>query len=52
MKPIEIDCHFVRDEIAMGCVSTKYVGTHDQLVDILTKALGESLLKYLLVVAP
>ncbi|KAL9233094.1 hypothetical protein vseg_008132 [Gypsophila vaccaria] len=39
-KHIEIDCHFIRDEIRRGTVSPRYVHTHSQLADILTKALG------------
>lgn len=38
---IEVDCHFVRDEIQRGAIQTKYVHTSNQLVDILTKALGK-----------
>lgn len=39
-KHIEIDCHFIRDEIQKGAIATSYVWTRDQLADILTKALG------------
>lgn len=39
-KHIEIDCHFVRDEIRRGVIAPCYVHTHSQLADILTKALG------------
>jgi hypothetical protein len=39
-KHIEVDCHFVRDEIAKGNIQPKYVHTSTQLADILTKALG------------
>lgn len=28
-KHIEIDCHFVREKIQQGLVSTKYVSTND-----------------------
>lgn len=39
-KHIEIDCHFVRDEILSGNIVPSYVPTKTQLVDIFTKALG------------
>ena len=41
-KHIEVDCHFVRDEIANGNIQPAYVSTHAQLADIFTKALGRS----------
>ena len=39
-KHIEVDCHFIRDEISSGNIVTKYVHTSVQLANILTKALG------------
>ncbi|XP_019089143.1 PREDICTED: uncharacterized protein LOC109127963 [Camelina sativa] len=39
-KHIERDCHFVRDAIQDGVISTAHVRSEDQLADILTKALG------------
>jgi hypothetical protein len=47
-KHIEVDCHFVRDEIIKGNVQTAYVPTHTQLADIFTKALGKSQFEFLL----
>lgn len=41
-KHIEIDCHYVRDEIQADTIVTKYVSTHSQLADIFTKALGSN----------
>lgn len=38
-KHIEIDCHFVCDEITYGYVYTRYVSSREQLADILTKGL-------------
>ena len=38
-KHIEVDCHFVRDILTFGSLSTSYVPTGHQLADILTKAL-------------
>ena len=40
-KHIEVDCHFVRDEIQNGAIHTKYVHTSMQLADIFMKALGK-----------
>ncbi|GJT64366.1 retrovirus-related pol polyprotein from transposon TNT 1-94 [Tanacetum coccineum] len=40
-KHIEVDCHFIRDEILKGNIATRYVPTHIQLADIFTKELGE-----------
>jgi hypothetical protein len=39
-KHIEVDCHFIRNEILCGNIQTSYVSTHIQLADIFTKALG------------
>ena len=40
-KHVEVDCHFVRDEIVKGTILTQHVSTHAQLADIFTKALGQ-----------
>jgi len=47
-KHIEVDCHFVGDEILKGNVQTTYAPTHTQLADIFTKALGKSQFEFLL----
>lgn len=39
-KHIEVDCHFICNEILQGNIQPSYVTTHVQLADILTKALG------------
>ncbi|KAL9247820.1 hypothetical protein vseg_021208 [Gypsophila vaccaria] len=39
-KHIEVDIHFIRDEIKRGTISPRYIPTQLQLADILTKALG------------
>ncbi|CAA7022560.1 unnamed protein product [Microthlaspi erraticum] len=39
-KHVEVDCHFVRDDIVAGLIKPIHVSTKDQLADILTKALG------------
>lgn len=37
---MEIDCYLVRDVVNVGFVHTPYISTHDQLVDLFTKANG------------
>lgn len=46
-KHIEIDCHFVREKIQQGLISTGYVKTEDQLGDIFTKAVNGVRVDYL-----
>lgn len=41
-KHIEVDCHFIRDEIVNDHIRPAYVSTTAQLADIFTKALGRS----------
>ena len=38
-KHIEVDCHFIREKIALGCMITSFVNSSDQLTDIFTKSL-------------
>lgn len=38
-KHIEVDCHFVRDQLQEGLISLHHVPTNDQLADILIKSL-------------
>ena len=40
-KHIEVDCHFIRDELLQANISTQHVSSFSQLADILTKALGK-----------
>ena len=40
IKHIEVDCHFVRDEVQSGNVNTTYMRSSEQLADIFTKSLG------------
>lgn len=47
-KHIEIDCHFICDEIQHGHVQSSYVHSSEQLADIFTKALGTQYFGYLL----
>ena len=46
-KHIEVDCHFIREKIQDGLVSTRYVKTGEQLEDILTKALNGARISYM-----
>ncbi|XP_074266497.1 uncharacterized protein LOC141589772 [Silene latifolia] len=47
-KHIEVDCHFIRDEILNGLIKPSYVPTKVQLADIFTKALGRTAFEDLL----
>ena len=38
-KHIEVDCHFIRDSVMNGNISTPYTASRDQLADLFTKAL-------------
>lgn len=38
-KHIETDCHYIREKINQGMVTTRYVSTRDQPADLLTKGL-------------
>lgn len=39
-KHIDIDCHFIREKIHDGLISTKYLSSSDQPADVLNKVLG------------
>ena len=39
-KHIDVRYRFIRDCVENGCISTDFVGTKDQLADILMKGLG------------
>jgi hypothetical protein len=45
---IEVDCHFLRDELLKANISTHHVSTKIQLADIFTKALGKQQFDYFL----
>lgn len=47
-KHIEVDCHFLGDEILKGNLTTTYVPTHAQLIDIFTKGLEKKQFDYFL----
>ena len=46
-KHIEINCHFVREKIRLGLISTRYVKIGEQLEDIFTKPLSGDRVSYL-----
>ena len=47
-KHIEIDCHFVRDQVQTKVIRTLYVSSEDQIADIFTKSLGSAQFHHLL----
>ena len=47
-KHIEVDCHFIREQLLSGVITTLYTHTTEQLADIFTKALGQRQFQYLL----
>jgi len=47
IKHIEIDCHSVREKVLAGEISTDFVGSNDQLADMLTKSLKGSRIGYI-----
>ncbi|KAJ1700873.1 hypothetical protein LUZ63_000652 [Rhynchospora breviuscula] len=46
-KHIEVDCHFVRDQIRDGRIVTTHISSTEQLADLFTKALGKKQFDYL-----
>ena len=46
-KHIEVDCHFIREKIASGCMITSFVNSNDQLAYIFTKSLRGPRIKYI-----
>ena len=38
-KHIEVECHFIQEKIASGCMTTSFVNSSDQLADIFIKSL-------------
>ena len=47
-KHIEVDCHYIRDQLIANRIQPTYVTSQEQLVDIFTKPLPISQHKYLL----
>jgi hypothetical protein len=46
-KHIEIDCHYVRDKVLSGEITTDFVKSEDQLADMFTKSLRGSRVDYI-----
>ena len=46
-KHIEVDCHFIKEKITSGCVTTSFVNSNYQLADIFTKSLKGLIIKYI-----
>ena len=46
-KYIEVDCHFIKEKIALGCITTSFVNLSDQLADVFTKSLRGPRIKYI-----
>ena len=46
-KHIEVDCHFIREKILSGIIKTSFVGTRDQLADMMTKSLRGPRIAYI-----
>ena len=46
-KHIEVDCHFIRENIASGCMTTSFVNSNDQLTNISTMSLRGPRIKYI-----
>lgn len=47
-KHIELDVHFIREQVVAEVIKIVYVPTHEQIVDIFTKALSYPQFAYLL----
>ena len=46
-KDIKVYCHFIREKIALGCMTTSFVNTNDQLANVFTKSLRGPRIKYI-----
>ena len=46
-KHIEVDCHFIREKIASGCMIASFVNSNDQLADVFTKSFRGPRIKYI-----
>nr|GEZ91703.1 retrovirus-related Pol polyprotein from transposon TNT 1-94 [Tanacetum cinerariifolium] len=47
-KHIEVDCHYIRDELVSENLAARHVHTKEQVADFFTKALGKAQFDYLL----
>ena len=46
-KHIEVDCHFIKEKIASGCMTTSFVNSSDQLAYVFTNSLRSPRIKYI-----
>ena len=46
-KHIEVDCHFIGEKIASGCLTTSFLNSNDQLADVFTKPFRGPRIKYI-----
>ena len=46
-KHIEVDCHFIQEKIASGCMTTSFVNSSNQQADIFTKSLRDPRIQYI-----
>ena len=46
-KHINVDCHYIRDMVPSGHVSTPYTQSSEQLTNIFTKGLSVGVFRYL-----
>ena len=46
-KHIELDCRFIREKIVLGCMTTSFVNSSNQLADIFTKSLRDTRIQYI-----
>ncbi|KAJ9541146.1 hypothetical protein OSB04_027652 [Centaurea solstitialis] len=46
-KHIEVDCHFTREKLEDGSISTSHIRTRNQVADVFTKALPGNRIKYI-----
>ncbi|GKE61056.1 hypothetical protein Tco_1511423 [Tanacetum coccineum] len=47
-KHIEVDCHYIHDELVYGNLDALHVHTKEQVADFFTKAIGKAQFDYLL----
>ena len=46
-KHIKVDCHFIREKTALGCMTTSFVNSSDELADMFTKFLRGLRIKHI-----
>ena len=44
---LKVDCHFIKENIASGCMTISFVNSNDQPVDIFTKPLRGPRIEYI-----